>query len=218
MIYAKIDSPGTIFEPGQMNRRIANDTRYTIHSEGDIFTTGGESIYSNSNFLHSRDLSERVLKKNVDLDVLVHLKGKKNITLYTSKIKKRRTKTPTNENIEDRGGYPSAYAISEVVMRIRNIAEKNGATDYFRERMNGYGIGYDLARYIAEAVFYAAKMDKRMLRIMSGIGTRFMKNNLVESDIHELETISQSLQSNRQRLRNNCRRVSSVSDRISGLS
>lgn len=103
MVYAKIDPPGNIFEPGQLNRRIANDTRYTIQSEGDIFTTGGDS-YSNSNFLHSRDLSERVLKKNVGLNILIHLKGKKNITLYQSKIKKVRTKAPTNENIEDRGG------------------------------------------------------------------------------------------------------------------
>lgn len=80
-------------------------------------------------------------------------------------------------------------------MRIRNIAEKTGATDYFSERMNGYGIGYNLAKYIAAALFYAAKMDKRMFRLMSSIGTRFMNDNLVESDIHELDTISQSLQS-----------------------
>jgi hypothetical protein len=38
MIYAKIDPPGNIFEPGQLNRRIANDTRYNIWSEGDTFT------------------------------------------------------------------------------------------------------------------------------------------------------------------------------------
>src|SRR5215472_2409138 len=105
MIYAKIDPPGDIFEPGQLNRRIANDTRYNIRSEGDIFTTGVEYINSNSNFLHSRDLSG-VLKKNVSLGILVPVKGKKNISLYQSKIKKKRTKTHTFEN-KDRGGYPA---------------------------------------------------------------------------------------------------------------
>jgi hypothetical protein len=194
MIYAKIDPPGDIFEPGQLNRRIANDMRYNIRSEGDISTTGVENINLNSNFLHSRDLSG-VLKKNVSLDILIPVKGKKNISLYKNKIKKKRTKVPTNENIEDRGGYPSAYAISEEVMRIRKIAEKTGAMDYFRERMNQYGIGYDLARYIAEAIFYATKMDKRMLPLLGVIGTRSMNNHLAENDIHELETLSQSLQS-----------------------
>src|SRR5262249_13965130 len=193
MIYAKIDPPGDIFEPGQLNRRIANDTRYNIRSEGDIFTTGVEYINSNSNFLHSRDLSG-VLKKNVSLGILVPVKGKKNISLYKSKIKKKRTKSHTIEN-KDRGGYPSAYAISDEVMRIRKIAEKKGATEYFRERMNQYGIGYDLAEYIAEAIFYATKMDKRMFPLLGVIGTRSMNNNLAESDIHELETLSQSFQS-----------------------
>ena len=80
-------------------------------------------------------------------------------------------------------------------MRIRKIAEKKGATDYFRERMNQYGIGYDLARYISEAVFYATKIDKRMAPLLGVIGTRSMNNNLAESDIHELETLSQNLQS-----------------------
>jgi hypothetical protein len=129
------------------------------------------------------------------LGILVPVKGKKNISLYKSKIKKKRTKAPTNENIKDRGGYPSAYAISEEVMRIRKIAEKKGATDYFRERMNQYGIGYDLAKYITETIFYATKMDKRMIPLLGVIGTRSMNNNLAESDIHELETLSQSLQS-----------------------
>jgi len=80
-------------------------------------------------------------------------------------------------------------------MRIRKIAEKTGAMDYFRERMNQYGIGYNLARYIAETIFYATKMDKRMLPLLGVIGTRSINNQLAESDIHELETLSQSLQS-----------------------
>ena len=54
--------------------------------------------------------------------------------------------------------------------------------------MNQYGIGYDLAKYIAETIFYATKMDKRMIPLLSVIGTRSMNNNLAESDIHELKS------------------------------
>ena len=151
-VYAKTDQPANVFQPGQLNRRTANDRRHFLLMESD-----------ESNFLHPRDLSERVLKKNVDTHILNHLEGKKNIRFHESKIKKQRTKAPINENRQDRGGRPSAYMISDEVMRIRNLAEKNGAWQYIRERMIAYGIGYDLVKYVIEAIVHVAKMDKRFL-------------------------------------------------------
>ncbi|MGC2574612.1 MAG: hypothetical protein WA364_24125 [Candidatus Nitrosopolaris sp.] len=194
MAYARIDPPGTLVIPGQLNRRLANDTRYTLERDDDVLTGNEDSSSSTGNFLHPRDLSERVLTKDVDLNMLVHLEGKKSISAYESKIKKQRTKAPTNENIKDRGGYPSAYVISEDVMRIRTISEKTGAANYIRERMNEYGLGYDLTKYLIEAVFHAAKKDKRILPFIIGTGARFMNNNLTESEIHNMEPISQRLQ------------------------
>lgn len=195
MAYARIDSPGTPVEPGQLNRRLANDTRYTFQCDNDVLTGNEDSTTSNGNFLHQRDLRERVLTKDVDLNVLVHVEGKKSISAYESKIKKQRTKAPTNENIKDRGGYPSAYVISDEVMRIRTISEKTGAANYIRERMNGYGLGYDLTKYLMEAALHAAKMDKRMLPLIIGTGARFMDDNLPESEIQKMERFYQSLQS-----------------------
>jgi hypothetical protein len=137
MAYARIDPPGTLVKPGQLNQRLANDTRYTLQRDDDVSTGNEDSTSSTGNFLHPRDLSERVLTKGVDLNMLVHLEGKNSIRAYGSKIKKQRTKYPTNENIKDRGGYPSAYVISDEVMRIRSISEKMGAANYIRERMIG---------------------------------------------------------------------------------
>jgi len=127
--------------------------------------------------------------------MLVHVKGKKSISAYEKKIKKQRTKTPTNENIKDRGGYPSAYVISDEVMKIRSISEKTGAANYIRERMIEYGLGYDLTKYLMEALFHAAKMDKRILPFVIGTGARFMNDKLTESEIHNMEPISQMFQS-----------------------
>jgi hypothetical protein len=194
MAYARIDPSGTLVEPGQLNRRLANDTRYTL-CNNDVLTRNEDSPAPTGNFLHPRDLRERVLTKDVDLNMLVHVEGKKSISAYESKIKKQRTKAPTNENIKDRGGYPSAYVISDEVMRIRSISEKTGAANYIRERMNGYGLGYDLTKYLMEALFHAAKMDKRMLPLIIGTGARFMNDNLTESEIHNMEPISQRFQS-----------------------
>jgi hypothetical protein len=194
MAYARIDPPGTLVEPGQLNRRLANDTRYTLQCNNDVLTRNEDSPSSTGNFLHPRDLRERVLTKDVDLNMLIHVEGKKSISAYESKIEKQRTKAPTNEDIKDRGGYPSAYVISDEVMRIRSISEKMGAANYIRERMNEYGIGYDLSKYLMEALFHAAKMDKRMLPFIIGTGARFMNDNLTESGIHNMEPISQRLQ------------------------
>jgi hypothetical protein len=44
-------------------------------------------------------------------------------------------------------------------------------------------------------LFHAVKMDKRISPLKFGIGAGLMNYNLVESDIHELETYTQSLQS-----------------------
>jgi hypothetical protein len=82
----------------------------------------------------------------VNLNIVVHLKGKRNINVHNHKVKNQPTKTPTNENIEDRGGYPSQYVISEEIVRIRNIAQKTGAADSIRERLNEYGISFDLIK------------------------------------------------------------------------
>jgi hypothetical protein len=132
----------------------------------------------------------------VDWNILVHLEGKKNISAHKSKIKEQHTKAPENQNIEDRGGFPSAYVISDEIMQIRSIAGKTGAANYIRERMNLYGLGYDLAKYLMEALFHAAKMDKGMLPLIIGVGARMiMNNNLAESEISEIQTFSQSLQS-----------------------
>jgi hypothetical protein len=192
--YARIDQPGTLVKPGQLNRRLANDTPYTLQYDNDVLTGNEDSTSSTGNFLHPRDLRERVLTKDVDLNVLVHVEGKKDISAYESKIKKQRTKDPPNENIKDRGGYPSAYVISDEVTRIRSISEKIGAANYIRERMNEYGLGYDLTKYLMEALFHAAKMDKRILPLIIGTGARFMNNSLTESEIHNMEPISQRLQ------------------------
>jgi hypothetical protein len=195
MAYARTDPPGTLVEPGQLNRRLANDTRYTLQCDNGVSTGNEDSTSSTGNFLHPRDLRERVLTKDVDLNMLVHLEGKKSISAYENKIKKQRTKAPKYENIKDRGGYPSAYVVSDEVMRIRSISEKAGAANYIRERMNGYGLGYDLTKYLMEALFHAAKIDKRMLPLIIGTGARFMNNNLTESEIHDMEPISQRFQS-----------------------
>jgi hypothetical protein len=195
MAYSKIDPRDALYRPTQLNQRLANDTRYTDRLHPNISTVSEDCGISADSFLGPRDLRERVLKKAEDLNIFVHIEGKKNIDACERNIRKKRTKAPPNENIEDRGGYPSAYASSDEIIRIRNIAEKAGGADYIREKMNGYGLGLELTKYLMEVFFYAAKMDKQMLPMMIGVGARFMNNHLAKSDIDQLEMAFQRLQS-----------------------
>lgn len=194
MAYTKIDTSDTLYRPTQLNQRLANDTRYTGRGEPNILTASEDRTISADNFLHPRDLRERVLKKAEELNIFVHVEGKKNIGARMKNIKKQRAKAPPNENIEDHGGYPSAYASSEEIIRIRNIAEKAGAADYIREKMNGYGLGFEMTRYLMEVLFYSARMDKQMLPIIIGVGARFMNDNLAKSDVDQLEQVFLRLQ------------------------
>jgi hypothetical protein len=114
--YAKNDPLNTIFEPGQINRRLARDTRHAIEHDMES-SVGCEEINHTHNFLKPRDLREGVLKKVEDLNIFVHLEGKKEIIQHRRKIKNLAKK------IDDRGGYPSAYVTSDDVIKIRKIVE-----------------------------------------------------------------------------------------------
>jgi hypothetical protein len=85
--YAKIDPLDSIFEPGKLNQRLENDTRHVIEPDRDSSMGYQATSHTSNNFLDPRDLRERVLKKAEDLNIFVHLKGKKAIIQHRRKIK-----------------------------------------------------------------------------------------------------------------------------------
>ena len=188
--YAKNDPHNTIFEPGQVNQRLANDTRHAI--EHDRWSSMGceeTNPTHTHNFLKPRDLREGVLKKVEDLNIFRHLDGKKEI------VEQRRKMKDSVRKIGDRGGNPSAYVITDDVVKIKKIIEKPAAAGYFLEKMNGYGLGFALTKYLMQAFFYGAKMDKRMLTITTVTGAKFMNDNITEGDTGNFEAVFQGLQS-----------------------
>jgi hypothetical protein len=184
--YAKNDPLNTIYEPGQLNRRLSSDARNAI--ENDI-SVGCEELNHTQNFLKPRDLREGVLRKVEDLNVFVHLEGKKEIIQHRRKIKNSARK------IGDRGGSPSAYATTDDVVKIKKIMEKSGAVNYFLEKMNGYGLGLPLIKYYMHAFFYAAKIDKRILTTTMITGAKFMNDDIMEGNIANFEAVFRGLQS-----------------------
>jgi len=186
--YAKNDPDNTIFEPGQVNQRLANDTRHAIeHDRGSAM--GCEDHTHTHNFLNPRYLREGVLQKVEDLNIFVHLEGKKEI------IEQRRKIKHSVRKIGDRGGNPSAYVTTNDVAKIKKIIEKPAAADYFLEKMNGYGLGFALTKYMMQIFFYVAKLDKRMLTTSTVIGAKFMNDNIAKGDTGKSEVFFQGLQS-----------------------
>ena len=110
--YAKIDPLNTIFEPGQLNRRLASDVRHAIEHDSESSMGCEETNATPHNFLKPRDLRERVLKKMEDLNIFVHLKGKKEIMQH-----RRKVKNPPKK-IDERGGCPSAYVTTDDVVKM----------------------------------------------------------------------------------------------------
>lgn len=96
---------GPLLNP-DMNRRLANDTRYTVQCDRDILTTNEESSSSTGNFLHPRDLRERVLKKDVNWNMLVLLEGKKNVSAHKSKIKNNVQRPPKIKTLKIAEDFP----------------------------------------------------------------------------------------------------------------
>jgi hypothetical protein len=188
--YAKNDPLNTIFEPGQVNRRLARDTRHAIEHdmESSVECEVTDPTHTH-NFLKPRDLREGVLKKVEDLNIFVHLEGKKEIIQHRRKIKNSARK------IGDRGGNPSAYVTTNDVVKIKKIMEKSGAVNYFLEKMNGYGLGLPLTKYLMHAFFYAAKTDKRMLTTTMITGAKFMNDDIMEGNIANFEAVFRGLQS-----------------------
>jgi hypothetical protein len=78
--------------------------------------------------LKPRGLREGVLKKAEDLNIFVHLKGKKEIKEHKRKIKK------SDRKIGDRGGNPSAYMTTDDVVKINKVMAKTGTVDCLLEK------------------------------------------------------------------------------------
>lgn len=110
--------------------------------------------------------------------------------LFYKILKNKRTR-----KIGDRGGNPSAYVTTNDVAKIKKIMEKSGAVNYFLEKMNGYGLGLPLTKYLMHAFFYAAKMDKRMLTTTMVTGAKFMNDDIIEGNIANFEAVFMGLQS-----------------------
>ena len=61
--------------------------------------------------------------------------------------------------------------------------------------MNGYGLGFALTKYLMQAFFYAAKMDKRMLTIDNGNRREIHERQYHGRGHRNFEAVFQGLQS-----------------------
>jgi hypothetical protein len=59
----------------------------------------------------------------------MHLEGKQEIKRHEHKVRTPKKKDAGNQNGDDRGGYPSAYMMTEDLLKIRKTIEKTAAVD-----------------------------------------------------------------------------------------
>jgi hypothetical protein len=126
LAYAKNDPVDRMYKPVELSQRLANDLRNIIERDYEYEADGGRQV---SILLHRRDLRERVLKRLETLGVFMHLEGKQEIKRHEHKVRTPKKKDAGNQNGDDRGGYPSAYMMTEDLLKIRKTIEKTAAVD-----------------------------------------------------------------------------------------
>jgi hypothetical protein len=176
-----------IFEPGQINKKLASDIRNAIGQDYRDLS----SEQNDNGLLHSRDLRERVLDKLEVLGIFVNISGKKEIRQESRSIKKGNTETKIKD---DRGGKPSAEKLTDDVKKLKKVMEKPESLDFLYEKIIKSGLAHKLAKYKLLAVLHAAKMDEKILHKMMGIGATFMRDNIGEKDAASFKLLHQGLQ------------------------
>jgi hypothetical protein len=195
--YAKNSPSDSVFRPGEINKRLANDIRKTIVQ--DYMTLKLEEREDHvKRFLHPRDLRERVLEKLENEGIFIHLE-KKGIRHQEHK-KTRPGKKGSSEEVRNDyggrhyGGKSSAYKLTEEVEKLKNAMEKPGAIDFFYEKIIKSGLAHKLTKYKILAWLHAAKIDEKALHRMTGLGASLIQYNVKEEDTAKFKLLHSGLQ------------------------
>ena len=168
--------PSNIFRPGQLNHALANDIRKTI---GKNYITLRKE---DKEFLHPRDLRERVLKKFESEGIFIHLVTKKDITHWERKTNQIDKKHSYDKVRNNRGGKPSAYILRDEIEILKKVLRKPEAIDFLYKKMIESGFPHKFAKYNILAFLHAAKLNEKTLHRSMGIGASFMQDSVKEED------------------------------------
>jgi hypothetical protein len=184
-----------VFRPGQINERLANDIRRTIPKDYMTFKSKDNEDHF-KRFLHPPELRERVLKKLENMDIFIHLEGKKEIKRQEHRKTRRPGKKGSLYEVgdNDRGGKQSAYKVTEEVKKLKKAMEKPGAIDFLYEKVIKSSLAHKLAKFKMSACLHAAKIDETALHKLMGIEASLMQDNIKQQDTTNFKLLHQALQ------------------------
>jgi hypothetical protein len=194
IIYAMHSRSDHIFKPGQINKKLANDIQNTIGQ--DYINLRLEENGQLKEFLHPRDLREKVFDKLENLGIFVRLEGKEEIRRqeYNKQRPGRKGTYDTEVFYDNHGGRPSAERLDEEVKSLKKTTKKPEALDFLYEKVVRSGLAYRLVKYKMLAILHAVKMDEKIVHKMMGVGASFMKNDIAREDIVSFNILYQGLQ------------------------
>lgn len=158
----------------------------------DMTTQTYDDEQHHERFLHPRDLREKVLKNLKSYGIILHLQGKDKIRHHQRET--RRPGKKPNEVLNDRGGNPFAYIMTEEVEKLKKAMEKPQALDFLYDKIIKSGIAHILAKFNFSAFLYAAKMDERVIYKLMGAEATFFQETTTDRDIANFKVSLQQLQ------------------------
>ena len=164
--YAMRSRSDHIFRPGQINKKLAKDIQNSIGQ--DYIKLRIEENDQLKEFIHPRNLRERVFDRLEDLGIFVHLERKEDIRNQEYNKQRPGRKGTYNSEVHnnDYGGKPSAEKLAEEVKNLKRVVEKPEAIDFLYEKIIESGLALSLAKYKMLALLHAVKMDEKIVHKM----------------------------------------------------
>jgi hypothetical protein len=192
LAYIKNAPDNQFLEPGEINKKLANDIKDRIQQDLSIEVRENES---NPKGLHPRDLSE-ILKKFEENGILVHFEGKKEITDQLHKTHRDLGKKSLLSFLTQHssGGKLSVYLVKEDIEKLKRAIEKPEALEYLHTKTVRSGVAHKIMKYCMLMCFYTIKMDEDVALKLVGAGATFFQDKMDEQQQIEFHKMHQTLQ------------------------
>jgi hypothetical protein len=175
---ARNETPDNLFEPRDINQKLAKDLAYTALGEG------GPNRY-----LHPRDMT-KVLKGLENEGIFLNITGKKEIRHLQHRLPHPGRKSSSDEDHNDLGGKPFGYKVTEEFAKLKKAMEKPQVLDLLHKKLIKTGLAYRLLKFNNLAFLHATKMDQTILPKIIRWGAAFTQDDLKQGENESSSFIS----------------------------
>jgi hypothetical protein len=176
------------FFPQDLKRKASRTINYEV---GDVANATLDLTHKSSTYLKSWQVSE-ALQDLIEEDLLLNVRGKKNIKKIAPKTLPKLKKGGDSTNVK-REGLPSVYHITSDFVAIKKIVSKPEALEIIHCKLKEYGLLERFYHFMGMAVVYAIRDgDERMLQY-ANIVVQNMRDN---SPVVQALSIKAGLNSN----------------------